>query len=305
MSFLQLLIDSLSLGGQYALISLGIGLIFGVMRMINFAHGDLITLGAYALVVPSTADVAVPLIGSWSAWLLIPSILGFVALATVFSERAAFRPLRRRGADPTSLLISSFAVGYFIQSILLFIHTGMPKSVGIFPELSGQIQIWGARVARTDIGAIAALLALLVLVVGFLHGTRPGIQLRAASEDFSTARLLGVKADRVIALAFALSGLLAGVVTLIYVAKTGVLDIRMGVPLAIAGFVGTVIGGMGSLVGAALGGFFLGVLSTLLQALLPTDLRPARDAFVYGLVILVLVARPQGLFARGAGGNRI
>ena len=108
-----------------------------------------------------------------------------------------------------------------------------------------------------------------------------------------------------IALAFGISGALAGVVSILYVSKTGVLDFRMGVPLAIAGFVGTVIGGMGSLVGAVLGGFFLGVASTLLQALLPADLRPARDAFLYGLVILVLWLRPQGLFVAGGSGERV
>jgi branched-chain amino acid transport system permease protein len=119
------------------------------------------------------------------------------------------------------------------------------------------------------------------------------------------ARLLGVKADRVIALAFALSGGLAGVVSLLYVSKTGVLDFQMGVPLAVAGFVGTVVGGMGSLLGAVLGGFALGVASTLLQALLPETLQPSRDAFLYGLVILVLFFRPQGLFAPRATGERI
>jgi branched-chain amino acid transport system permease protein len=129
--------------------------------------------------------------------------------------------------------------------------------------------------------------------------------MRAAAEDFTMARLLGVRADRVIALAFGISGALAGVVSILFVSKTGVLDFRMGVPLAIAGFVGTVIGGMGSLVGAVLGGFFLGVASTLLQALLPVDLRPARDAFLYGLVILVLWVRPQGLFVAGSSGERV
>jgi branched-chain amino acid transport system permease protein len=147
---------------------------------------------------------------------------------------------------------------------------------------------------------------LLLLALGvFLRRARPGLEVRAAAEDFIMARLLGVKADRVIALAFALSGGLAGVVSLLYVSKTGVLDFQMGVPLAVAGFVGTVVGGMGSLLGAVLGGFALGVASTLLQALLPEALQPSRDAFLYGLVILVLFFRPQGLFAPRAMGERI
>src|SRR5262249_28670799 len=147
--------------------------------------------------------------------------------------------------------------------------------------------------------------ALLAATVGFLRRARAGIEVRAAAEDFVMARMLGVKANRVIALAFGLSGAMAGAVSLLFVAKTGVLDFRMGVPLAIAGFVGTVIGGVGNLVGAVLGGFFLGVASVLLQALLPEELRPARDAFLYSLVILVLLVRPQGLFVTRAAGERI
>ncbi|MCW5623579.1 MAG: branched-chain amino acid ABC transporter permease [Burkholderiales bacterium] len=296
MSPIQLAVDALSLGGQFALIALGIGLIFGVMRMINFAHGDLITFGAYALVVPSAADMAVPFVGAWSAWFLIPSTLGIVMLATLAGERVAFRPLRRRHADGTSLLISSFAVGYLIQSVILFVHTGRPKSVSIFPGLTRHLEIASVRVSLIDVVTILVTIALLLVVLTFLRFTRAGLHLRAASEDFSMAKLLGVRADRVIFVAFGISGLLAGVVSLLYVAKTGVLDSRMGVPLAIAGFVGTVIGGMGNLAGAVAGGLFLGIASTLLQALLPEALRPARDAFVYGLVIVILLVRPGGLF---------
>ena len=305
MNPLQLAVDGLSLGSQYALVSLGIGLVFGVMRMINFAHGDLITLGAYALVVPSAADFAEPYIGAFPAVLLIPCIAGIVAFAALASERAAFRPLRRRGADGSSLLISSFAVSYLIQSVILFVHTGRPKSVSIFPELTRQIQFAGVTIALVDIATIVVTIVLLLAVAAFLRFGRTGIEIRAASEDFMMARLIGVKADRVIAVAFVISGILAASVSLLYVSKTGILDFRMGIPLAIAGFVGTVVGGMGNLPGAVLGGLFLGIASTLLQALLPEEMRPARDAFLYGLVILVLLLRPQGLFASRNTGERI
>lgn len=305
MNDIQLLVDAMSLGSVYALVALGIGLIFGVMRMINFAHGDLIMLGAYALVVPTAADVAPPFIGKWPGIALVLAITGIVAFAALLTERFAFRPLRRRDVDGATLLISSFAISYLLQSIVLFVHTGRPKSVSIFPQLTQQVEIAGIRVALVDVVTIAVTALLLVALVLFLRRARPGLEVRAAAEDFTMARLLGVKADRVIALAFALSGGLAGVVSILYVSKTGVLDFQMGVPLAVAGFVGTVIGGMGSLLGAVLGGFFLGVASTLLQALLPEALRPARDAFLYSLVILVLVFRPQGLFAPRTTGERI
>ena len=304
MNAVQLMVDALSLGSQYALVALGIGLIFGIMRMINFAQGDLIMLGAYALVVPTTADVAPPLIGKLPALVLIVAIIAITAGAGVLTERFAFRPLRRREADGATLLISSFAVGYLLQSIVLFVHTGRPKSVSIFADLTRQIDIGGVRVALVDVVTICVTALLLLAMVVFLRRLRWGIEIRAATEDFVMARILGVRADAVIALAFAIAGGLAGIVSLLYVAKTGVLDFRMGVPLAMAGFVGTVIGGMGSLVGAVLGGLFLGVASSLLQALLPEVLRPGRDAFLYGLVIFVLLVRPQGLFAGRNAGER-
>ena len=305
MNDIQLLVDAISLGSVYALVALGIGLIFGVMRMINFAQGDLIMLGAYALVVPTTADVAPPFIGAWPGVALVLAITGIVAFAALLTERFAFRPLRRREVDGATLLISSFAISYLLQSIVLFVHTGRPKSVSIFPQLTRQLEIAGIRVALVDVVTIGVTALLLVGLLLFLRRARHGLEIRAAAEDFIMARLLGVKADRVIALAFALSGGLAGVVSILYVSKTGVLDFQMGVPLAVAGFVGTVVGGMDSLLGAVLGGFSLGVASTLLQALLPEELRPARDAFLYSLVILVLVLRPQGLFAPRTTGERI
>jgi branched-chain amino acid transport system permease protein len=232
----------------------------------------------------------------------ITAIVTGVALAT---ERFAFRPLRKREVNSATLLISSFAVSYLLQSIVLFVHTGRPKSVSIFASLTKQLDVGSIRVAWVHIVTIIVTAVLLAVMVVFLRRFQSGVEMRAAAEDFTMARLLGVRADRVIALAFGISGALAGVVSILYVSKTGVLDFRMGVPLAIAGFVGTVIGGMGSLVGAVLGGFFLGVASTLLQALLPEDLRPARDAFLYGLVILVLWLRPQGLFVAGGAGERV
>src|SRR5262249_40323156 len=151
MSNMQLIIDSLSLGSQYALIALGIGLVFGVMRMINFAHGDLVTVGAYALVVPTATEAAPAFIGAWSGWLMVPAIVAIVAIIAVATERFAFRPLRRNYADGTSLLISSFAVSYLIQSVILFVHTGRPKSVNIFPDLTASVAVISLRVPMIDI----------------------------------------------------------------------------------------------------------------------------------------------------------
>ena len=300
---LQYLIDGASLGGLYALAALGIGLIFGIMRLINFAYGDYITWGAYALVVPSSAQVATKFIGNWPAPLLIAAIVAIIMLLALTTERVAFRPMR--SAAPATLLISSFAVSYLLQNVLLLVHSGRPKAVNIWPGMTEHLTWAGLRVPLLDLVTILVCLCLLGGLALFLRKTAYGIQMRAAAEDFRMARFLGVRANTVIALAFAISGLLAAVVALLLVTKTGVLDYRMGVPLVLVAFVATVVGGMGSIVGAVIGGFAIGFFTVILQAILPEGLRSARDAFVFGLVIFILVLRPQGLMQVRAMKQRV
>ena len=299
----QNVIDALSLGSLFALTSLGIGLIFGIMRLINFAHGDLIMIGAYALIVPSAAVAPQLFIGAWHPAAVIAAIVVVVILFAVACERLAFRPLRR--ADPSVLLIASFALSFFLQNLVLLIYEGRPKGVDLWPALVEPFLLGDIRLPRLQlvmIGATAALLALLVL---FLKRTAIGRQMRAASEDFMMARFLGVRANRVIAAAFAISGLLAAVVSLLFVVQNGVLKFDMGVPLVLAAFVGTVVGGMGSLVGAVIGGFVVGVASVFFQIVLPLDMRLNRDAWVYGLILVILLLRPGGLVKVKAVEERI
>ncbi len=284
----QTLVDAVSLGSLYALTALGIGLIFGVMRLINFAHGELITVSAYGLLALVGFPIPVMLFGAIAVAIIL-------ALVT---ERAAFRPLR--SADPTTLLISSFAVSFFLQKMLILVVGSRLKGIDFLPALGRQIELFGVRLQMLQIATIVVSIVLLIALTWFLKGTRMGLQMRAAAEDFRMARVLGVRANRVIAVAFALSGILAAAVSCLVVVQTGVVQPRMGVPLVIIAFVGTVIGGLGSLSGAALGGFLVGAMSILLQALLPPDLRAFREAFVFVAVALVLLLRPQGLLpARG------
>jgi branched-chain amino acid transport system permease protein len=287
-SVVQILTDAISVGGLYALTALGIGLIFGVMRLINFAHGSLIMITGYALLALFDQPLTVMLIGGFLAAILL-------ALAT---ERAAFRPLR--DADPATLLISSFAVSFFLEKMLILLVGSRPKGIDFLPELGRQIEMLGVRLQSLQIVTIIVSATLLGGLSWFLKATRFGLQMRAAAEDFRMARVLGVRANRVIASAFALSGILAAAVSCLVVAQTGIVQPRMGLQLVIIAFVGTVIGGLGSLPGAALGGFLVGVTTILLQALLPPDLRVFREAFVFVAVTLVLLFRPQGLIpARG------
>lgn len=302
-NILQVLVDAIALGSLYALVALAIGLVFGVMRLINFAQADYMTIGAYALVVP-TASVTPPLLlGAWPVPLMIAGVLAVVVLLALATERVAFRPLRQ--SNPAALLISSFAVSYFLQHLVVLVHTGRPKSVGIGGSLTGTVEMLGVRVAGIQLLTMAVTASLLVGLVLFLKKTPIGIQMRAAAENFQMARLLGVPANRVIAVAFAISGLLAGTVSLLMVIQTGTLDVRMGLMPVVYAFFATVIGGMGSLPGAALGGFLVGFVSVMLQTYLPVDLRPFRDAGVFALVILILLIRPQGLIVTSAAKERV
>jgi branched-chain amino acid transport system permease protein len=290
---LQHMIDALSLGSLYALAALGIGLIFGVLQLINFAHGDFISFGVYALIVPSTAAVATMLLGGLPWSLLIVSVAATVVLLALLSEFLVFRWLRT--ANPATLMISSFAFGYIVQNTLMILYTSRPKAINIWPNLMVNIDLFGLYVPLLQIITLAVTIGLMVGLTLFLKKTSFGIQMRAAAEDFQMARLLGVRANRIISIAFAVSGLLAAAISLLFVAQTGITSIQLGVPLMLFGFIATVIGGMGSLVGAVVGGFTVGIMSVMLQILLPVEIRPFRDAFVFIAVILILVFRPEGL----------
>jgi branched-chain amino acid transport system permease protein len=291
--FLQNLIDALSLGSIYALVALGIGLLFGILRLINFAQGDYITIGCYALIVPSTDVTARMLIGAWSWPVLIPAICLIVIVAALLTDALVFRPLRR--ASSPTLMIASFAASYIIQNGILMIYGSRPKAVNLWSELNTQIQIGGLRLPLLQIVTIVVTLALMTALTLFLKRTRLGMQMRASAEDFRMAQYLGVRGNVVIGLAFAISGMLAAVVSFLYLTQSGSLSHVMGVPLALYAFVAVVIGGMGSLVGSVAGGFMVGIIVTFLQAYLPQDLRGFRDAFAFGVVILMLLLRPAGL----------
>jgi len=292
-TFLQNVLDALSLGSLYALTALGIGLIFGVLKLINFAHGDFITFGAYALIIPSSADVAQVLVGGWSWELLIPTVCIAVIAIALASDYLVFRPLR--GASPPTLMAASFALSYVIQNAIMVIYGARPKSVNLWPVLGDQTHVGPLTIPNLNLVTIAVTLALMVGMTIVLRRTSVGIQMRAAAEDFRMARYLGVRADLVIGLAFVISGALAAVAALLLVAQTGSLTQTMGQPIALFAFIATVVGGMGSLAGAVVGGFVIGAIVIMFQAYLPPDLRAFRDAFAFAFVILVLVAKPSGL----------
>lgn len=291
--FIQNVIDALSLGSIYALTALGIGLLFGILRLINFAHGDMITVAGYALIVPSADVTARMFIGEFNLLAMLPSVALIVVLVALLTDVAVFRPLRR--ASSPTLMIASFAVSYILQNGILMIYGSRPKAVNLFGSANAQLQLGGLRIPMLQVITLVVTLALMVALTLFLKKTRYGVQMRAAAEDFRMAQYLGVRGNFVIGLAFAISGILAAAVGLLYVPQTGALSHTLGVPLALFAFVAVVVGGMGSLTGAVVGGFAVGIIVTMLQAYLPPGLRVFRDAFAFAIVILVLLVRPQGL----------
>lgn len=290
---IQHLVDALNVGGLYALMALGIGLIFGVMRLINFAHGEFVMVGAYAIW--SIADLPTPLV-------LVTSVAVVLALA-LSTERVAFRPLRM--SDPSTLLVTSFAVSYFLQSLAVMVFGARAKPFTLADSLSGSIELDGIRISLLQMTSLSLTLGALLVLSLMLKHTRIGIQLRAVSQDVQAARLSGVRVDRVIAFAFVLSGLLAWVVSVVYSSQIAQITPNMGVRPVVIGFVATILGGLGSLGGAALGGFFVGGLTVFLDALLPLELRVFKEAFLFALVLAMLLLRPEGLVAVRALRERV
>ncbi|RKP58665.1 branched-chain amino acid ABC transporter permease [Pararobbsia silviterrae] len=303
MYFAQTIVDAAALGSLYALVALAIGFVFGIMRLINFAQGDYITIGAYSLIVPSAAAAPGLMFGALPIPLMLCAIIALVIVIALVTERIAFRPLRQTNA--ATLLVSSFAVSYFLQHLVMLVYTSRPKSIDISHGLNTVIGIGGLRVPGTELITIGVCAALLIALLMFLRLTPMGIQMRAAAENFQMARLLGIPANRIIAVAFAISGVLSGAVSMLFVMQTGTLDIHMGSLPVIYAFFATVIGGMGSLAGAVLGGFIVGCFGVFLQAYLPSDLRPFRDAGVFALVILTLLVKPNGLIANSNNRERV
>lgn len=289
----QNLIDALALGSLYALIALGVTVVYTVMDMMNFAHGEFIMLSAYALFVLAGVPFGVAVGGALLTGVLI----------AVLAERVAFRPVRR--ADLSAQLVTSLAVATIVQNAVVAIVNARPKSVATPSFVGETTQIGSLSVPNLEFVTLALTAIVLAGLGWMLYRTRSGLAIRAASENFDMARLLGVRADRVIALSFAVSGALAAVVGVLLVMQTGQVSPTMGLTPVLVGFVAVVIGGFGRMSGAVIGGLFLGIVSSLLGAYLPANLVPFRDAIVFSLPVAILIFRPHGLLGSATGEARV
>lgn len=312
---IQQVVNALSAGSLYALMAVGLAMVFGILRLINFAHGDLMMIAAYLAVFSLGAGL--PLAGA------VPVIVVGTVAVGLLMERVAYRPIR--GAPDVAMLLTSFAVGQILQNGTLLVTrlAGNPTLIA-FPSpdlLNGVVTIGSITIPRVNVASFVAGIVLLGLLSVFVTRTTMGLSMRAAAEDLPAARLMGIKVDRVVATAFAIGASLAAVAGLLYSVQAGQVNPYMGFTPVLKAFIAAVIGGFGSIAGAVLGGYVLGFLEvlvtslagigdllpagsvppevrTFLQQWLPSGLASWRDAVVFVVLIVVLLVRPQGILGR-------
>lgn len=285
----QTIVDAIGLGAVYALMAVGIGLVFGVLRLVNFAYGQLVMAGAYTLAFTS----GWPLAGS------IALCFAVVLALTMAMERGVFRPLRE--ASPAVMLVTTFAIAFVLQSVALIVDVRdgtIGEAAASIGRLNEAVSFAGVDVRRVTLVAIAVAGVTLGLLALLLARTTLGLHMRAAAADFQTARLLGVRSNVVIALAVLLSGVLAALVAIILTIQSPLVTPGFALKETIVVLVGVVVGGIDRLWTATLGGFAIGFATGVVNGALPTEHTVFLPSVVFALVILVLLLRPGGLFAR-------
>jgi len=282
--------DAVGLGAIYALMAVGIGLVFGVLRLVNFAYGQLIMAGAYTLAYTS----------AWPTWASVVTCFAVVVALSLAMDLVVFRPLR--GQSPAVMLVTTFAIAFVLQSVALIVDIRdgtLGEVTATFSALNEPVTVLGGDVRKITLVSIAVAAGALLLLALLLAKTTIGLHTRAAAEDFRTARLLGVRANRVIAFAVVLSGLLAAAVAVMMTVSVPFVTPDFALQDTIVVLVGVVVGGIDRLWTATLGGFTIGFAWGVINGLLPTDKTVYLPSAVFTLVIIVLLLRPGGLFTWG------
>lgn len=297
---LPYILAGISVGGQYALIAIGYTMVYGILRLINFAHGDVFMVAGLMMVYLAAA---LPLVVAAPLVVLLTVLLGFVI------ERAAYKPLRQ--APRMSLMISAIAVSYLLQNLALYITGGLNKNYPVIPWISDSITVFGAITKRVTVITPFLTLALVAALVFLIHRTKIGMAMRAVAKDFETSQLMGIKLNSVISATFAIGSFLAAVGSMLYFSNYPGVVPTAGVMPGLKAFVAAVFGGIGSIPGAVLGAFLIGICESLIKGLdtilvqagilsTPLELATFSDAFTFVLLIAILVFRPSGLFGEKA-----
>ncbi|NLV85882.1 MAG: branched-chain amino acid ABC transporter permease [Clostridiales bacterium] len=276
------LLAGISVGGQYALIAIGYTMVYGILRLINFAHGDIFMCAGLIMIYLVTA---LPLGISIIAVIVLTVLLGYLV------ERVAYRPLRT--APRMSVMISAIGVSYLLQNLALYITGGLSKPYPAIPWISDVITVFGATTKRVTVITPILTLVLVVGLVLLIRYTKIGMAMRAVSKDFETSQLMGIKVDKVISITFIIGSFLAAVGSILFFSNyTGVFP-QAGAMPGLKAFVAAVFGGIGSIPGAVVGAFIIGICENLIKGLGWTTFS---DAFTFALLIVILVAKPSGLF---------
>lgn len=281
------ILAGISAGGQYALIAIGYTMVYGILRLINFAHGDVFMVAGLIMVY---ASASMPLYFS------IPLVLLGTVLLGVLIERAAYRPLRQ--APRMSVMISAIGVSYLLQNLALYITGGLPQVYPAIPWISDSVTILGATTKRVTLITPVLTILLVVVLVLLIRYTKIGMAMRAVSKDFETSQLMGIKINSVISSTFVIGSFLAAVGSLLYFSSyTSVIPTSGAMP-GLKAFVAAVFGGIGSIPGAVVGAFIIGICENIIKS--NTALSIFSDAFTFALLILILCVKPTGLFGEKA-----
>jgi branched-chain amino acid transport system permease protein len=274
---------------MYALIAIGFSMIYGIVRLINFAHGDIFTIGAFATLA-SISIIQAPFPVALAIVLVVGAAVGLLI------ERAAFRPMR--GAPQVTGFIASLAVSIIIENLAVLTVSAQPRTFAVPAYLNLLVPLGGLTVRMIDIAIVVLAIVLMIALVLFVRFTKIGVAMRATAENYDVARLMGININRMIGAAFAIGSALAAVAGLMWGTKYGQISPLMGVLPGLKAFVAAVIGGVGSITGAVLGGYVLGMAEVLFVGLLPPEFSGYRNAFVFGALILVLLVMPNGILGR-------
>ncbi|MDY3929704.1 MAG: branched-chain amino acid ABC transporter permease [Clostridia bacterium] len=279
---LPYLLAGISVGGQYALIAIGYTMVYGILRLINFAHGDIFMVAGLVMVYASTV---LPM------YVAIPLVLIFTVILGVVIEKVAYKPLRT--APRMSIMISAIGVSYLLQNLALYVTGGLNQNYPTIPWIGDTITVFGQATKRVTVITPILTIVLVIALVVLIKRTKIGMAMRAASVDFETSQLMGIKINSVISMTFVIGSFLAAVGSILYFSNyTGVVPTSGAMP-GLKAFVAAVFGGIGSIPGAVVGAFIIGICENIIKGLGWTAFS---DAFTFALLIVILVAKPTGLF---------
>ncbi|BCG77044.1 branched-chain amino acid ABC transporter permease [Mesorhizobium sp. 113-3-3] len=284
---LQQIVNAVSLGSLYALAAVGLSIVFGVLKLTNFAHGDVMMVGAFGVAL--LAGIGVPFPVAVICGIAAAAVTGFLI------ERIAYRPIR--DAPDVARLLTSLAVTYIIENVGILVFTSSPRNFPLPDILNTSWEVSNGAITFTSINllTIALTFVSLLLLGWFITRTTTGLGMRAAAEDMSAAQLVGLNVNRLIVVAFIVASAYAGLAGILWAAQAGVVQPQMGFTPLLKAFVAAIIGGFGSIAGALVGGYILGALEIFIVAFLPSAVSSYRDAIVFAVLIAFLLVRPGGL----------